>query len=128
MTDKKFTVNVKELKNNMNFFLKYFIFIPIEISIKIVNYIYISLITSYFKYGIKPNISIEKVKFHTDIYIIFKNIEEVIHKTNRYSTLGVEKLEDKGSHSSYLKAFIHGFWSFFKHFLIKLIFWHGSCN
>ena len=26
----------------------------------------------------------------------FKNIEEIIYKTNRYSTLGVKKLEEKG--------------------------------
>ena len=41
----------------------------------------------------------------------FKNIEEVIHKTNRYSTLGVEKLEIKNKKGGIFKAFLHGLWS-----------------
>ena len=34
----------------------------------------------------------------------FKNTEEVIHKANRYSTLGVEKLQDKGEIGGVFKA------------------------
>ena len=40
----------------------------------------------------------------------FKNTEEVIHKANRYSTLGVKKLQDKGANGGVFKAFIHGLW------------------
>lgn len=58
--------------------------------------------------------------------IPFKNIEEVINKTNRYSTLGVQKLEDKGKRSGYLKAFFHGLWSFLKHYIFKLGFLDGG--
>ena len=50
----------------------------------------------------------------------FKNIEEVIYKTNRYSSLGVDKLIKKGQKSSFLKAFLHGVWSFLKHYIFKL--------
>ena len=50
----------------------------------------------------------------------FKNTEEVIHKANRYSTLGVEKLIDKGKIGSILKAFLHGYWAFTKHYIFKL--------
>lgn len=50
----------------------------------------------------------------------FKNSEEVIHKTNRYSTLGAQKLFDKEVDSSIFKAFCHGLWSFIKHYFLKL--------
>ncbi|MDC1318122.1 glycosyltransferase family 2 protein [Candidatus Thioglobus sp.] len=56
----------------------------------------------------------------------FKNTEEVMHKANRYSTLGVEKLQDKGVKGSVLKAFIHGIWSFIKHYIFKLGFLDGG--
>lgn len=58
--------------------------------------------------------------------IPFKNIEEVVNKTNRYSSLGVEKLQKKGIKSSYLKAFLHAFWSFLKHYIFKLGFLDGG--
>ena len=56
----------------------------------------------------------------------FKNTEEVIHKANRYSTLGVEKLQDKGETGGVFKAFLHGFWSFIKHYIFKLGFLDGG--
>jgi glycosyltransferase involved in cell wall biosynthesis len=56
----------------------------------------------------------------------FKNTEEVIHKANRYSTLGVKKLLDKGETGGVLKAFLHGFWSFIKHYIFKLGFLDGG--
>jgi len=56
----------------------------------------------------------------------FKNTDEIIHKANRYSSLGVKKLEEKGVHGSFLKAFLHGFWSFIKHYFFKLGFLDGG--
>jgi glycosyltransferase involved in cell wall biosynthesis len=56
----------------------------------------------------------------------FKNTEEVIHKANRYSSLGIQKLQDKGVNGSILKAFIHGLWSFIKHYIFKLGFLDGG--
>ena len=50
----------------------------------------------------------------------FKNTDEVIYKANRYSTLGVSKLRDKGINGSVLKGFIHGTWSFIKHYFFKI--------
>ena len=55
-----------------------------------------------------------------------KNTEEVIHKANRYSTLGVKKLQDKGKSSGVFKAFMHGFWAFIKHYIFKLGFLDGG--
>ena len=56
----------------------------------------------------------------------FKNTEEVIHKANRYSTLGVKKLQENGKTSSIFKAFLHGSWSFIKHYIFKLGFLDGG--
>ena len=56
----------------------------------------------------------------------FKNVEEVLQKSNRYSSLGVEKLSNKGQKSSFLKAFLHGLWSFLKHYIFKLGFLDGG--
>jgi len=50
----------------------------------------------------------------------FKNLEEVLNKANKYSSLGVEKLEAKSVKSSVAKAFFHGLWSFLKHYFFKL--------
>ena len=58
----------------------------------------------------------------------FKNTEEVINKTNRYSTLGVEKLQNRNMTSGVLKAFFHGLWSFIKHYIFKLGFLDGGAG
>jgi glycosyltransferase involved in cell wall biosynthesis len=58
----------------------------------------------------------------------FKNIEEVMHKANRYSTLGVAKLKDKGKAGGVFKAFLHGFWAFLKHYIFKLGFLDGGAG
>ena len=58
----------------------------------------------------------------------FKNIEEVIYKSNRYSTLGAIKLQNKGKVGSVFKAFLHGFWSFIKHYFLKLGFLDGGAG
>ena len=58
----------------------------------------------------------------------FKDTEEIIYKANRYSTLGVQKLEKKGIRGSVSKAFFHGLWSFIKHYFIKLGFLDGGAG
>lgn len=58
----------------------------------------------------------------------FKNIEEVIYKANRYSTLGAIKLQKKGVNTSVFKAFLHGIWSFLKHYIFKLGFLDGGAG
>ena len=54
------------------------------------------------------------------------NSEEVIYKANRYSTLGVQKLQEQGQTSTVFKAFLHGSWSFIKHYIFKLGFLDGG--
>lgn len=47
----------------------------------------------------------------------FRDLEEVIRKMNRYSSLGVRKLSDR--QVSMASALGHGMWSFVKHYLLK---------
>jgi len=49
--------------------------------------------------------------------IPFRNLEEIIRKMNRYSSLGAMKLMDK--RVSMGGALGHAAWSFIKHFLVK---------
>ena len=58
----------------------------------------------------------------------FKNIEEIMHKANRYSTLGVSKLQDRGKTGGVFIAFLHGFWAFIKHYIFKLGFLDGGAG
>ena len=58
----------------------------------------------------------------------YKNIEEVLHKANRYSTLGVSKLQDNNRKGGFLRAFLHGLWSFIKHYILKLGFLDGGAG
>jgi glycosyltransferase involved in cell wall biosynthesis len=53
----------------------------------------------------------------------FHNLEEVIRKMNRYSTLGAPKLAHK--RVSMASALGHGLWSFLKHYIFKLGFIDG---
>jgi glycosyltransferase involved in cell wall biosynthesis len=53
----------------------------------------------------------------------FKNMGEVLHKANRYSTLGAEKIKDRNISMS--SALVHGLWSFCKHYVFKLGFLDG---
>ena len=53
----------------------------------------------------------------------FRNMEEVIRKMNRYSTLGTARLANK--RVSMASAFGHGLWSFIKHYIFKAGFKDG---
>ena len=53
----------------------------------------------------------------------FRNLEEVIRKMNRYSTLGAAKLA--GKRVSMAGALGHGIWAFLKHYIFKLGFIDG---
>jgi hypothetical protein len=53
----------------------------------------------------------------------FKNMAEVMHKANRYSTLGAQKISHK--RLSMGSALSHGIWSFVKHYVFKLGFLDG---
>lgn len=49
----------------------------------------------------------------------YKNLEEVVHKANKYSTLGAEKLSRKGRRATMLTALMRGMWSFVHMYILK---------
>jgi glycosyltransferase involved in cell wall biosynthesis len=53
----------------------------------------------------------------------FRNLEELLRKANRYSSLGAPKLANK--RVSMASALGHGLWSFLKHYIFKLGFIDG---
>ncbi|MEX1298845.1 MAG: glycosyltransferase family 2 protein [Desulfotignum sp.] len=55
----------------------------------------------------------------------FKNLEEVIHKANRYSTLGARKMYESGRRPGMFGALMHGLWSAFSLYVLKLGFLDG---
>ncbi len=55
----------------------------------------------------------------------YKNIEEVLHKANRYSSLGAKKLKQNRRRGSVCGALSHGLWSFFHIYIIKKGFLDG---
>lgn len=55
----------------------------------------------------------------------FKNLEELLNKGNRYSTLGAEKLMVSGRRSGMITALAHGFWAAFNMYFLKLGFLDG---
>ncbi len=52
--------------------------------------------------------------------IPYKNLDELMHKANRYSTLGAEKLAETGKGAGMFKALTHGFWAAFSLYVLKL--------
>lgn len=62
---------------------------------------------------------------HPIIQIPYKNLEEVIHKANRYSTLGAEKLAESGKSPGMFKAVTHGLWAAFTLYILKRGFLDG---
>lgn len=50
----------------------------------------------------------------------FKDFEQILHKTNRYSSLGAEKMAQAGKKGYMFKALSHGLWTFCHHYIIKL--------
>ena len=55
---------------------------------------------------------------HAIWQIPFKNMAELLHKANRYSSLGAEKIRHK--QISVASALAHASWAFWKHYLFKL--------
>lgn len=50
----------------------------------------------------------------------FKDLAQLMHKANRYSTLGVDRIERKGYSPSMLRALLRGLWAFFRIYILKL--------
>jgi len=57
--------------------------------------------------------------------IPFQNLEQILNKANRYSTLGVEKLVATNVKPGFIKPFTHALWGFLKHYVLKFGFLDG---
>lgn len=64
--------------------------------------------------------------FRSDIIQIpFQNLEQLVNKMQRYSTLGARKLERKGKHAGMASALGHAIWAFIRIYFIKRGFLDG---
>jgi glycosyltransferase involved in cell wall biosynthesis len=62
------------------------------------------------------------------IQIPYKDISQLVHKIQRYSSLGAQKLARKGKQGGIGKGLSHGLWNFFKHYVLKLGFLDGRAG
>jgi len=59
------------------------------------------------------------------LHFSFRDLEQVINKTNRYSTLGMQKMRQQGKTAGMGTALARGLWAFFRIYIIKLGFLDG---
>lgn len=59
------------------------------------------------------------------IQVPFQNLEQLVHKMQRYSTLGARKLERRKKRFGMGTALVHGLWAFFRIYVIKRGFLDG---
>lgn len=59
-------------------------------------------------------------------HISYTNLEEVLEKTNRYSTDGAVMAYTRGKRASLISAITHGFWAFIRTYIIRLGFLDGK--
>ncbi len=62
---------------------------------------------------------------HAIWQIPFKNLAEVMHKANRYSSLGVARLAASNKKVSMSRSLVKGLWVFIKHYIIRRGFLDG---
>lgn len=55
----------------------------------------------------------------------FKDLAQIVHKMQRYSTLGVERLAERHTPPSMGKALAHGVGAFLRHYVVRLGFLDG---
>ncbi len=55
----------------------------------------------------------------------FRDLAQVVHKMQRYSTLGVDRLEQNGRSPSMISALLHGIAAFVRHYVLRAGFLDG---
>lgn len=55
----------------------------------------------------------------------FKDLAQIVHKMQRYSTLGVARLEQRGVRPTFGKALAHGIGAFLRHYVLRAGFLDG---
>ncbi|MDQ6964486.1 MAG: glycosyltransferase family 2 protein [Mariprofundales bacterium] len=58
----------------------------------------------------------------------FKDIEQMVHKMQRYSTLGAAKCDRQGRRGGVVKGLLHGVWGFFRLYVLKMGFLDGRAG
>ncbi len=73
-------------------------------------------------------ISAQKVGTLTQplLHDTYANLEETLDKANRYSTLGAQQAFERGERAGLLKALGHGFWAFFRTYVLRRGFLDGG--
>jgi glycosyltransferase involved in cell wall biosynthesis len=59
------------------------------------------------------------------LHYAFENLEEVLHKTNQYSTAGAQMQFQRGRKTSLTGAVLRGLWSFVRSYVLRLGFLDG---
>lgn len=54
------------------------------------------------------------------LHFSFRDLDQIINKMNRYSTLGMQKMQQQGNTSGMGKALVRGLWAFFRIYVLKL--------
>lgn len=62
---------------------------------------------------------------HDVLHYSFRDLSQVIAKMNRYSTLGMRKMEQQGKQASMPSALLHGLGAFLRIYILKLGFLDG---
>lgn len=60
------------------------------------------------------------------LHLSFPDFESVLDKVNRYSSAGAQVMEQRGKSASLFSAVGHGFWAFFRTYVIRLGFLDGQ--
>jgi hypothetical protein len=55
----------------------------------------------------------------------FRDLAQIVHKMQRYSSLGVERLAQRNTPPSMGKALAHGLGAFLRHYIVRLGFLDG---
>ncbi len=69
-------------------------------------------------YKVLPGKTLGKLNYAI-IQIPFRDFSEMLYKANRYSSLGVDRLEKKAIKPTMAKAVGRAAWAFFKHYVVK---------
>jgi len=72
-----------------------------------------------------PHGQVAKLK-NPMLHYSFMNYSQVLQKIDRYSTASAEQAFAKGKTSNPLKAVLHGFWAFFRTYILRAGFLDGA--
>ena len=72
-----------------------------------------------------PDGSVAKLKNHF-LHYSYRNFEQVLKKVDSYSTASATQAFNKGKRGGFGQAFLHGFWAFFRTYVLRRGFLDGK--